>query len=195
MLDLTRPLCKSVIIDSKEYAINFDFRTGIRLCALLEDDSIDEQLKPLLALRLYYPDIPNDIICALEKIIWFYNCGEESSGNGSSGNIDRYYSYNADSNHIFAAFLQQYNIDLLSENLHWWQFQALLCSLNEDCLFSKIVGWRSCEVLPDMPDKQRSFLYRMKRLYALPKNNSSSRLEDVLLNGGQYDGISIPANN
>ena len=44
---------------------------------------------------------------------------------------------------IYAAFLQQYNIDLIDvEELHWWKFLALLKGLNGTKL-DDVMKWRN----------------------------------------------------
>ena len=192
MLDLAKAPPGCVEAGGRLYRINSGFRTGILLCRLLEDDEVDESLKPFFALRLYYPEIPDDMDSALERIGWFYRCGEEISGGEGPGGVERRcYSFDCDADYIYAAFMQQYGIDLHTARLHWWSFQALFSTLSDDCLFTKIVGWRRAEITRDMTDEQRSFLYSMKHAFALPENRADSELERVLMHGGCCGGIRI----
>lgn len=72
---ITKELPSKVIIDGKEVPINTDFRIGIQLDALLNSEIKDEE-RILKMLLLYYPRIPNNLPEAIEKIVWFYGCGE-----------------------------------------------------------------------------------------------------------------------
>ena len=72
---ITKELPSKVIIDGKEVPINTDFRIGIQLDALLNSKIKDEE-RILKMLLLYYPRIPNNLPEAIEKIVWFYGCGE-----------------------------------------------------------------------------------------------------------------------
>ena len=61
----------------KGYKINSDFRVGILLTLLSEDDSIDEEIKLLKSLDILYKDeIPPDIQVACDGLMWFLSCGK-----------------------------------------------------------------------------------------------------------------------
>lgn len=51
----------------------------------------------------------------------------------------------ADSDYIVGSFQQAYGIDLTDPalDMHWHRFQALVRSLPQDTIVSRIVGWRS----------------------------------------------------
>lgn len=66
------------------------------------------------------------------------------------------------------AFKEQYGIDLNDANLHWWKFRALFMSLRADCMFTKILGYRTMPITSKMSTADRNFYQRMKKLYALP---------------------------
>ncbi len=70
-------LPRSIRIKGKEYAINWGFRTAILYEMMMLDNEVGPDEKPLLALNLFYPVIPDDWQEALEGIQWFYRCGEE----------------------------------------------------------------------------------------------------------------------
>src|SRR5699024_5091700 len=118
------------------YKINSDFRISILFELLMQDTSITDNEKIDIALELYYPEMPHDIIQAVEKMLWFYSCGKEQASNGNSNNTegtnkaDMIYSFEYDDEYIYSAFLDQYGIDLQDvEYLHWWKFRALFKSL------------------------------------------------------------------
>ena len=62
---------KTITIDNKEYEINSDFRTSILFELLMQDSSVDDGDKIIMALNLYYEDIPPKQYWkeAIEKIL------------------------------------------------------------------------------------------------------------------------------
>ena len=143
-------LPKEVTIDNKEYKINSDFRTSILFELLMQDSSIREEDKILMVLQLYYPQIPENINEAIDKMLWFYKCGKEnasSKGSGKGKSVTQIYSFEYDDDYIYAAFMDQYGIDLQDiDYLHWWKFKAMFKSLKEDNEIVKIMGYRSMDI-------------------------------------------------
>ncbi|MGJ0843304.1 bacteriophage Gp15 family protein [Clostridium tertium] len=180
-------------IDNKKYEINSDFRTSILFELLMQDRSIGEEDKIFMALQLYYPIIPQNINLAIEKMLWFYRCGKDitkSKGNGKGKSGTQIYSFEHDDDYIYAAFIDQYNIDLQDiEYLHWWKFKAMFKSLKEDNEIVKIMGYRSVDLSKFKDKEQKVYYKQMKELYKLPDNISNSEkeklkeIEEALLNG------------
>lgn len=191
-------LPETVKLGGLVYPIDTDFRTWIQLEALLLDEEFTQQEKAGLALELVFlAPVPFFLQGeALEQIFWFYTGGKkgkmpEAADDEAAG--QRIFSYEEDSGYIYAAFLEQYGVDLTSADLHWWQFSALLKSLNPDTLFVKIMGYRSMQITADMSAAQREFYNKMKKIYALrgPKDEDEKKaaVENALLNGGDLSGI------
>lgn len=178
---------KSVSICGKDFKINSDFRTAILFEQMMFDDDFPDRLKTVNAIRLFYPVMPQDTEKALDKLIWFYSCGKEHLNN--KGHVDtssRYYDFDYDDDYIFAAFMQQYNIDLENiEYLHWWKFNAMFKALPDSCEIVKIMGYRSIKIDSKMSDGERKFYTKMKRLHALPlsrsENEKLSEIEKILM--------------
>lgn len=182
---------EAVTIDNKEYEINSDFRTSILFELLMQDKSIKDNDKIYLALELYYPNIPDDINSAIEQILWFYRCGKDielSKGKGKGKSDIQIYSFEHDDDYIYAAFMDQYKIDLQDiDYLHWWKFKAMFKSLREDNEIVKIMGYRSID-LSKIKDKEEKAYYRkMKELHKIPVSQSEkeklNEIEKALLNG------------
>ena len=128
----------------------------------------------------------------VDSILWFYNCGKEVTGKGSSGKKD-VFSYDYDDGYIVAAFKQQYGIHLNAEEMHWWEFHAYMLSLSEDTEFVKIMGYRAVEITSKMSVSQRNFYQKMKQHYKLPikkeLQEQYSQIEEALLKGESIDGL------
>ena len=192
-------LPEEVTIDNKEYKINSDFRTSILFELLMQDSSIGEEDKILMALQLYYPQIPMNINGAIEKMLWFYRCGKDiskSKGNGKGKSVTQIYSFEYDDDYIYAAFMDQYNIDLQDiDYLHWWKFKAMFKSLKEDNEIVKMMGYRSMDLSKVKDKEQKAYYKKMKDLYKIPTQISKDEeeklkeIEKVLQNGGDLSEL------
>ena len=166
--------------------IRTDFRESIKFELLMQDNKLNEEEKIRLALNLYYNlnDI-TDIKKAIEDIIWFYKGGKKEIENvdkevkKNNSKDKQIYSYEFDAEYIYSAFMEQYNIDLNSiKYLHWWKFKALFNSLNENVLFSKIMGYRAMD-LTKIKDKSMKKQYKkLQEFYKLPDMRTEQEKED-----------------
>ena len=182
-------------INNKEYKINSDFRTSILFELLMQDNSIEDDDKLIMGLNLYYNEIPPQGCWteAIEQMLWFYRCGKDikkSKGNGKGKSVTQIYSFEHDDDYIYAAFMDQYKIDLQDiEYLHWWKFKAMFKALKDDNEIVKIMGYRSMDLSKIKDKEQKAYYKKMQELYKLPDNISNSEkeklkeIENALLNG------------
>lgn len=180
---------EEVEIDGRTYAINANFRESIIFELMMQDTELMDDEKIVGALSIYYDDMPHDLEKAVEKLLWFYRCGKEveqkkkdtEDNEGDSeepANPKQVFSYEADADYIYAAFLTQYGMDLQDvEFLHWWKFKALFNALKEDNKMVKIMEYRSMDINSDMSKKEKEFYRSMKRLYALPDGRTEIEKE------------------
>ena len=70
---------------------------------------------------------------------------------------------------IYAAFMQQYHIDLLTVNLHWYEFKSLFDGLTENTQLIKVIGYRTTEI-DKMPKEQRKEALRLKEFWKIPND-------------------------
>lgn len=176
---LTKDPPEVVEINGIEYPINWDFRIGIKLDELINSD-LSENEKFQKMLELYYPIIPADLVSAIEKIIWFYRCGEKIEEEDekkkryrSRKDKEPAWIFVQDSPYIYSAFKEQYDMDLTEmDTLHWWKFMALFESLGEGTKIGRIMYYRQVRTT-GMSKSQRSFINEMKKLYKIKGNNSS----------------------
>ena len=181
----------NIKIGKTEYKIRTDFRIWIMFEQLLLDESIDDSAKSQLAFNMIFCDEkPCESEETIEEIIKFYRCNKsENKYNRSekhTSDIQYIYDYDIDDEYIYTAFLQQYNINLQTDNLHWWEFKALFKSLSDSCKIVEIMGYRAIEI-ESVPKSQRPFYRKMKKIYALPLSadeiQKNNLIEDALLQG------------
>lgn len=199
----------TVNVGDAVYPIRTDFRISVMFELLMQDEELSSIEKLEQAVRLYYPHIPMDIPEAVKSMLWFYRCGEEDKQSVEKEKsadeedaeedveedpaLQRIYSFEHDADYIFAAFMQQYGIDLTIVDLHWWKFRALFKSLNDNCEFVKIMGYRSVKTTSKMSKEQRAFYTKMKSLHALPlpktEQEQLDKITYALMHGGDLRGL------
>ena len=90
--------------------------------------------------------------------------------------------------------MDQYGIDLNAVELHWWKFSAMFAGLKEDCLISKVMGYRAADTA-GMDKEQKKLYKKMKEIYKLPENVSEEdrmleeEVTQALLSGGDLSNI------
>lgn len=183
----------SVKIDEKSYAVNTGYRVMMCFEMRMQDASITDAEKLILSLCEFYRDeIPENVQGAVDQLLWFYWCGkdrveEKKSGGDKAGAA--IYSFDHDADYIYAAFLDQYGVDLQEVDLHWWKFKAMFRALRDTNEFVKIMGYRSMEISKDMTQEQKQFYRRMKELHRIPlPQNEQEKLreiESVLMGDGK----------
>ena len=167
--------------------IRTDFRETIKFELLMQDKTINENDKIKMVLNLYYynPHEIEDKKKAIEDILRFYKGGKQDKKRNVDDEKDdnskqkQIYSYEFDAEYIYSAFMEQYKIDLNSiKYLHWWKFKALFLSLNEEVLFSKIMGYRAMNINSIKDKEMKKFYKKMKKIYALPDMRTEEEKEN-----------------
>lgn len=163
--------------------INTDYKISILFELLMQDIKVPKELKLMKALQMYYPEF-NKIKSyekAIQDMMWFYKCGKqiESTNKGVSSNskYNLIYSFEYDDKYIYSAFLQQYNIDLQDENLHWWKFKALFDGLSKDTKIVEIMGYRAIDLRTIKDKEERKRIKKLKDLYKLPDMRTKEQKE------------------
>lgn len=155
------------------YPISPDFRNMIRFDLILQDEKMSEGEKLYLGLCQLWLDIPRDAEWAVQKLLWFYGCGQDKKEGGPSGarrEMPRAYDFAEDAALIYAGFYAAYGISLTTTPfLHWWEFVALLTALPDTTLMGQVMRWRTAD-LSEIKDKhQRKFLEAQQKRWALKK--------------------------
>ena len=160
--------------------IETNFRSFILFELLMQDKNVGKEDKVVLALKLFYKEIPEDIEKALNVILWFYTRGDEVKKpiKEEKGTKERIYSYEHDANYIYSAFLSQYGLDLNEiEYLHWWKFKSLFEGLNDENKICQIMGYRAINLNKIKDKEQKNKYKKLKKQYALPDDRSEEEKE------------------
>lgn len=140
MNTLIDPFPNAVIVDGKEYELNTDFRTGLRIIMAFEDEELSAAEKQAVMLTNLYKTLPDNLEEAARMAIKFLDKGKARDGDGEPGL--RLFSYSHDADYIFAAFRQTHGVDLETAEMHWWKFVTLFMDIGKDTTFSSLIGLR-----------------------------------------------------
>lgn len=173
---LTSVLPDYIIVDGTAYYINTDFRVWLEFDNVISSREIKPEAKPEILFRLCFNQnkckiLPKSIEAAISALYEFYT--REKSLNKTEKPERFIFSFEEDADYIYAAFLSQYGIDLLSvPYMHWYAFMALFKGLREDCRLMKIISVRSVNT-EEIKDKERKKSYqRLQKVYALKDKRS-----------------------
>jgi len=182
-------------VEGEKIKVQTDFKVYIKAMQLLEKKNTKSLIDVLRMVVIDYNKINNsNVEECIGEIIRFIGCrrGGGKAGKGS-GSATKYYDFEYDSERIYAAFFQQYNIDLLNTDMHWFCFKALFDNLTEDTQMVKAMQYRTMDLSGIKDRKQREFYRKKKESYKLPlpEEDDEYRLliEDALINGGDISKI------
>ena len=141
MIDLKKAkLPQAVKVGGRFFAIHTDFKYILRFRELLSDKNTS-----LTAFDFMYKnEIPAGRLEGITAIYEFMNPPRElprSTGEESEESGDTVLDYDKDAAYIYAAFFEQYGIDLIDARLHWYKFIALLHGLH-DTELNRIIAAR-----------------------------------------------------
>lgn len=165
---------------------NTNFKNSILFELLMQESDLSNEAKIYQTLKIYYPNINQitDVNKAIDNILWFYKCGKEEEEKKTSQiatreNTKRIYSYEFDSELIYSAFKDQYNIDLQNiKYLHWWKFKAMFDALKDDNKIVEIMGYRAINLSKIKDKEMKKYYKKMQKLYALPDMRSEEEKEN-----------------
>lgn len=164
----------SVKTENSEYLIDTDFRAWVKFENMMIDRNIDNRFRLYFMLNaVMMEDIPTDGQEELMNALFsFYRMDKPALKiNGSTEEIG--YRFDHDMDLIYAAFLQQYNINLMTVDLHWWEFKSLFNGLTDKTKFIQVVGYRTAD-LSKMDKEQKREYQKLKKFYALPKDSTTN---------------------
>ena len=162
---LTDRLPTTLMVNGQDYKINADFRTALKIILAFEDSELAGVEKSILFYDNLYIDKPDDILAALKQGSWFLNGGKDDD-DATDG--PRVFSWDRDSNLIYAAFQQTHGIDLSEADLHWWKFLALFMDLGSETAFCSLVGLRRRVKTGKATKEEKQMAREMGSLFIVP---------------------------
>ena len=184
---LTDKLPESVELFGSPVPVRADHRSCIRaIVALLDDDTLDKDEAVCVAFRAFYVReefwmrFPEEALAVETEFLRGAPVpllpGQKAGGGTTN---ERAYSFLYDQTAIYAAFWQQYHIDLSQETLHWWRFKALLDHLHGNHM-AEIMCKRTAQEESGMTSEQKKQLRKEKALWRLPALAQETRQADAV---------------
>lgn len=160
----------AVWVDGVEIPVETDYRVGLLLWQLWQDDSLPMLVRTRLFLRLAVSELPEPELPVLDQtkllsaLLTFYGFTTGQTAHSTRPLFDLWY----DGERIVASFQAAYGIDLLGTPLHWHQFLALLRQLPQDTVFMQVIWLRMLDLREIEDDTLRYKLRQAKRAVQLP---------------------------
>ena len=163
-----------IIADDLEIPVSADFRSWIKADLIMKDRQIPKEAKlpvicqyiglDLSRLNVTIPDL-------WAGIFKFHMCEQEPRGEVASDSSATAYRFDCDWWLIYAAFIQQYGINLLTADLHWFEFRALLDGLTEQTQFIKVVQARLRDT-SRLKGEEKAQAEKLKRYWKVPDDSA-----------------------
>ncbi len=157
-------LPKALTVGGREYEINSDFRTVLRIYAAFDDAELTPQYQAYICLVNIFPDfenIPDEHLQeAVDKAYWFVGGGDMPQ---SEPERQKMINWKQDENIIFPAVNKAAGCMVRErEYLHWWEFLGFFGEIGEG-LFSTVMSIRQKRAQGKPLDKYEKEFYRKNR--------------------------------
>lgn len=172
--------------DYNGWLIRTDYRIGIQITLCLQDEDLDKNERMFVAMSLLYGNGIPPLETAADGLIWFLRCGAEARDDvRPSGKNLLFFDF--DHARIAASFRKTYGMKLHREKLHWFEFQSMLESLDEDSSLSNAIQARGTDT-SDMKGKQRANYERIKKNLTPPVHYNAEEQATIDEFWAQFDG-------
>lgn len=146
-------------IDGKKYEIRSDFRAVLDIMTALKDPNLSNYEMTIVLLKILYVDYDKitNYKEAVEKAIWFIDCGDEFNGRKNKRPL---MDWEQDFKLIVAPVNRILGYECRhAKYLHWWSFISAYYEIGE-CAFSNIVNIRSKKQRNKKLEKWEQEFYR-----------------------------------
>ena len=151
--------------DWEGYPISTSFRTGIKISMCMADPTLSEIERFYIASYLLFPRRRPDPQKAARAIEWFMT--EFNHDNyQQKENEDIIMDWDMDQWRIYAAFRNQYHIDLQKVEMHWFVFMGLLGNLQESSL-THVMNIRQKKITSKMSQEEKNAYRKAKKIFAI----------------------------
>ena len=175
---LYEPLPNSIHADGEDYGILTDFREWLRFADMIADKELTIAEKVWLSAEwLDNPPavITQELVQAIFRFfrLWELIPGPKEQRNDEEPNDEPIrkppvFDWKIDARYLLGDFRHYYGIDLLTAELHWWEFQALFTALPDESMCSKRIAYRSTDLGKIKDNTERQRIARIQRQIALP---------------------------
>lgn len=170
--------------DQVQYHINSDFRIGIQINQVMQDDTLLPYEKNNLIIGLLFGDEKEKVASFPQGeeyqkcLVWFLMDWNKDK-KVKNGTTKRVLDYDIDQYRIYADFMHIYGINLNSADMHWFEFMALLWNMPVDeSSFLKVIGYRQAKTSSDMDKVSKADIEEKHRIYDLDQPEEKKYSEE-----------------
>lgn len=176
---LYEPFPEDIEADGITYPIATDFREWFCFADMLADQELSQEEKIYLMIE-WLTEPPEKITAELVNAIFgFYRAErlkpdppeddeDEESDEQEQPKRPPVFDWKYDAAFILGDFRRFYNIDLLTAEMHWWEFLCLFTALPDDSQCKKRIDIRSTDLSKIKDNDRRNQIAAMQRRIALP---------------------------
>lgn len=161
MIDLTtKTLPNTITVEGREYLLNTDFRVWLRFVR-----DVGESMRTrsdFVVSYLFADTMPSRI--DVEILMRWAQPPRELPREVDKSDVIAF-DFDIDADLIYSAFMEQYGIDLVDTDMHWYKFLALMHGISEDTKLGKVIGYRTYEKSDKKPEDVRMLLKRMWEIF------------------------------
>ena len=195
---LTDGMPDAIVVNGIPFDIYTDFRIWLRAGYMIQSLSTTKDQNEVFKeiCDLVVKEYPKEYIYAddfLSALLQFYAGFPEAENENRRKEKEKNkahpkpatFDFVFDSRYIYCSFLSFYHIRLQEiEYMHWWEFLVLFEGLmmSDATSMNYIVGARQTEIKSSMPKEEKKRIQKMKKVYALPKNENEQKMENNLVN-------------
>lgn len=175
MIDLTKSITPHAV---KVGGVFFRIHTDFKYFLLFQKKLADKKTKLGELDFMYIDPPPKDRVAGLNAILEFMQPREELPRHLGDESSEKLLDYELDADYIFAAFYEQYKINLVTTKLHWYQFNALLRGLH-DTELNKIISARVWKNEDGKNTPYNKYMQRQHDAWRLPQPEDNEPDEEL----------------
>lgn len=180
---LYESLPDAITVDGKDYLINTDYKYWIELSDALNDPKVNKEYLANVFIGLFKDEPPKFNNEVFLEIMNFFNGNvkdvKSANGSESGKKTKKVYDFKIDAEYFISAFLNQYNINLFEDDLHWWKFLALFNGL-EKCELTERMYYRGVDL---------STIKNREERKCTKKIQDSLKLDDHVMSDEDIGGV------
>lgn len=167
MLDLSKKGCtlpSAIEVDGILFPIHTDFKYWISFYKLSTGKTVSADTFDYLFINP--KKTPEDKQKMFQALLEFFQPPKEIPRRLGESSSEVIFSYDYDSDFVFAAFMQVYHIDLMEAEMHWHKYLALFDSLRGTML-NDIMGFRAYD--PNDKTTYEQSKKQLKQIWEIPQ--------------------------
>lgn len=167
----------TVMIDGRDYKIRTDYRDILTIFEAFGDEELTDQEKWIVAMTIFYEEIPKNMNEAAKQLVLFLNRGEEEKESKDSKKL---YDWEQDEQLIFQAVNKVAQKEVRAvEYMHWWTFLGYFSEIGES-MFASVINIRDKKNKHKHLEKyEREFYRNNKQVIDLKKKYSSEQQAQI----------------